>query len=346
MTLDHAWLPGLRGRGRLNLNESAYGPLPEVARELRAQMSEINRYPEFLPDRTRSVVATHLGVDDESVSVGAGATGVITQALQAAARRGLDAGIVDPVVVTAMPTFDGYPIIATMLGLRCRGVPLDAAGRVVLGDLRAAVTADTVAVVICSPHNPTGTVVDEQSLHEFIDDLPEHVIVVLDEAYIEFAERPPDLMRLIGTHERLLVIRTFSKAYGLAALRVGYGVGAQRLVGRVREFEMPFSVGPLAAAAVPLCLSRQDELTRRVNAMRTERAKMAALLAASWRAPVAGEGNFLFVGGPAGVELGSVLASCGVLVRSYRSDGVRITVGDDAATAEIGAVLHTVTATV
>ncbi|NMO05231.1 aminotransferase class I/II-fold pyridoxal phosphate-dependent enzyme [Gordonia sp. TBRC 11910] len=328
---------GLRAIGQrepahlnLDLNELAYQPLPAISAVLRAQAAQAHRYPEFRPDQTRAVIAEHHGVARSQVTVGAGATGVALAALQSCRR---DAGrIAHPSMVTALPTFDGYPILARMVGLRLDGVRLTPNGSVDLTALFDAVGPSTVAVVVCSPHNPTGAVVDETLLHEFIEALPDRVTVVLDEAYVEFSQRPPDLYRLIGRHERVLVLRTFSKAYGLAGLRVGYGLGAPDLVARVADFEVPFAVGSAASAAVPVALSSQLDLRHRVAAMRAERDRLAARLASIGVATLPSEGNFLFLPGAAGTDIGRVLAGCGVVVKQCGTHGVRITVGDRAST--------------
>ncbi len=317
---------------RLGLNESAYGPLPAVADVLRKVVSDTNRYPDFMPDDTRARIAQHLRLPAAQVTVGAGATGVALAVLQAALRRGAALGIDAPEMLTATPTFDGYPILAGMLGMRLEAVPLDDVGRVDLAAMRAAVTARTVAVVVCSPHNPTGSVVDESELHEFVRSLPAGVVVVFDEAYVEFSRHSPDLWRLIRTFDDLLVLRTFSKAYGLAALRVGYGVGGRQIVTEARRFELPFGVGSAAIAAVPVALSAEDELAQRVRSMRAERDRMADMLRAIGCPVLPSEGNFLFLPGVEGVAIGHLLRGCGVSTKECRGHGTRITVGDRSST--------------
>lgn len=322
--------PRAPDRLHLDLNELAYPPLPAVAAALHANVGRANRYPEFRPDRTRATIADHLGVPRSRVTVGAGATGVAFAVLQSCVRAA--SGVERPAMVTALPTFDGYPILARMAGLTVDAVRLTPSGSVDLTALFDAVRPNTVAVAICSPHNPTGSVVDETRLHEFIEALPAGVTVLLDQAYVEFARQPPDLHRLIDRHRRLMVLRTFSKAYGLAALRVGYGVGATELVAGAAEFEVPFGVGSAAAVAVPVALASQLDLRHRVAAVRAERDRLAAQLASVGVTTLPSEGNFLFLPGAAGTDIGRVLAGCGVAVKRCGTHGVRITVGDRAAT--------------
>ncbi|MFW0785347.1 aminotransferase class I/II-fold pyridoxal phosphate-dependent enzyme [Gordonia sp. CPCC 206044] len=325
---------------RLDLNESAYGPLPAVAAVLRAGVDDTNRYPDFLPDRTRAHIARHMGVPDAQVTVGAGATGVALAALQACIRRATVRGTLHPAMVTALPTFDGYPILADMLGMRVDAVRLTADGSVDLDAMLGAVTSETVVVVICSPHNPTGSMVDEDDLHEFLWSLPPHVMVVFDEAYVEYTHDRPDLRWLFRVYDDILVLRTFSKAYGLAALRVGYGVGPPALVAAVRAFEVPFGVGSAAMAAVPVALSADHELSLRVRSMRAEREHMADELCSIGCPVLPSEGNFLFLPGADGVAIGGLLRGCGVAVKQCGRSGTRITIGDRFSTDHVMAAMR------
>lgn len=333
------------GRVILDLNESAYGPLPEVAAALSRAVEEANRYPEFLPDTTRRTIAAHMGVEEGRVTVGAGGTGVIAAALQMSLRDNPYRVTESPEFVTPTPTFGGYPLIARMLGLQMTGVPLDVLGRPDLDAVAAAVGPRTVAVAICSPHNPTGAVVDSGALAAVLGSLPDRVTVIVDQAYIEFASTAPDLEHLLTAHPRIVVVRTFSKAYGLAGLRVGYGIGSPETITALRQFEMPFGVATPAAAAVPVSLAQQSSLAARIARMRAERTELEHRLRAVGARPLASEANFLFVPGAAGIALGEVLTACGVAVKQYRPYGVRITVGDVADTDALLRALHTVAAT-
>ncbi|AZG45289.1 pyridoxal phosphate-dependent aminotransferase [Gordonia insulae] len=322
---------GARPPVRLNLNESAYPPLPSVADVLREGVVSANRYPDFLPDATRVVIADRLGVPAELITVGAGATGIALSALQMCARRAASRGTATPAMVTATPTFDGYPILAAMVGMRMDAVALGDDGRVDLDDLFATVTPDTVAVVVCSPHNPTGSVVDEEDLHEFIEALPTGVLTILDEAYVEFCARPPDLHRL-AAHDDVLVLRTFSKAHGLAALRAGYGIGSPSVAAAMRRHEVPFALGSAAIAAIPVALDAEQQLAQRVHSMRQERARMVELLDAIGCRSLPSQANFLFLPGADGIAIGRLLGSCGVATKECAGRGTRITVGDRAST--------------
>ncbi|SDU57888.1 pyridoxal phosphate-dependent aminotransferase [Gordonia westfalica] len=319
---------------RLDLNESAYPPLPSVAAALQNEVGESHRYPDFLPDRTRGQIACHLGVVPERVTVGPGATGVALAALQCAVRRAAEAGVATPALLTSTPTFDGYPILARMVGMRFDTVDLDDGGGVDLDRLLTAITPETAVVVICSPHNPTGSVVDQGDLHRFLGAVPSHVLTIVDEAYVEFDERTPDLHRLIR-NPGVVVLRTFSKAYGLAALRVGYGIGATELITDLRGHEVPFAVGRAAMAAVPVALDAELELAQRVRSMRGERDRLVDMLAHMGFRVLPSHGNFVFVPGTEGVAAGRMLRGLGIAVKECGTAGTRITVGDRSSTDHI-----------
>ncbi len=323
---------GSSGRLRLDLNESAYPPLPSVADTLRRSISRANRYPDFLPDDTRAAIAGHLCLPPGQVTVGPGATGVALGVLHRAMRHAQSSGITSPTLVTPTPTFDGYPILANMVGMRVTPVRLADDGGVDLDRVRAAITSDTSVVIICSPHNPTGTVVEHDQLYRFVDELPSHIVTVVDQAYIEFAGTEPDLDRLIGHRNPVVVLRTFSKAYGLAALRIGYGLGRPDVVGELRDHEVPFAVSPAAIAAVPVALAADVELAQRVRAMRAERDRLVGMLHAIGCATVQTHANFVFLPGPDGVALGQLLRVCGIDTKQCGDAGTRITVGDPAGT--------------
>lgn len=320
----------------LNLNESPYPPLPSVAAALHECVRNANRYPEFIPDTLRSQVADHLGVPGDWVSIGAGATGLAYQVLQAFCPPGGR-------IVSATPTFDGYPILADLAGVHVDAVPLRADGGTDLRAMAAAIGPHTQVVVLCSPHNPTGSVIDEPALHSFLRRVPRDVVVILDQAYFEFADYTPDLHLLLLHHPNVIVLRTFSKAHGLAALRVGYAVGSARLITKVRRFEVPFAVGSAAAVAVPAALAATDALRQRVRAVREERIRLRACLTDIGIASLPSQANHVFVPSEHPQELATDLRCGGVAAKVCAAPGgpvgVRITVGDRAATDSVVAAL-------
>ncbi|MDF0529525.1 aminotransferase class I/II-fold pyridoxal phosphate-dependent enzyme [Tsukamurella sp. 8F] len=308
---------------RLSLNESPYGPTPSVLRALRAWAMTANRYPEFVPDRLRGVIAAHVGVPPEWVTVGPGATGLFERILAEAAHG--------DEIVGATPTFDGYPMLANAAGVPYRGVALRPDGTVDVDAIAAAVTSRTYAVVLCSPHNPTGSVVDPDALMRLLDGVPPRVRVILDEAYLEFAEHalgldPLQTGVLAATRANLVVLRTFSKAFGLAGVRAGYAFGSGWAAAALRAAETPFSVGPAAEAAVPAALDALAEVRRRVHRIVAERERLAAGLRAAGANPLPSMANFLYLPAREPAELSDRLARAGILVRSCAT-GVRISVG-------------------
>src|ERR1700704_3586332 len=203
-------LPSALNPLALSLNENPFPPLPSVRSALAASLDTANRYPEFLPERLRSLIAGRVGVRDDQVVIGAGATGVVLQVLHAVTSPG------DTMVMTS-PTFDGYPIFAQMARLRSVTVALDRHGHHDL-DAMADAAARARVVVLCRPHNPTGTIEPAAEIEGFLRRVPSDTVVVLDEAYVEFLapEHRIDAPALVARYPNVVVLRTFSKAYGLA----------------------------------------------------------------------------------------------------------------------------------
>ncbi|WP_348537627.1 pyridoxal phosphate-dependent aminotransferase [Nocardia neocaledoniensis] len=305
----------------LSLSENPFPPLPSVVAAVWDTLASANRYPEFLPERLQRLIAERLGVLPDDVVVGAGATGVAMQIL-----RTLGGGE----IVSSTPTFDGYPIMAEMTGRPLVSVPLDPAGQQDLVALRRAVHRRTALVVLCRPHNPTGTVLDAAAVRAFLAAIPRRVPVLLDEAYVEFldpADRldPRDLLR---RHPNLLVLRTFSKAYGLAGLRIGYCVGRGELIARVRAQQLPFGIPAAATAAVRACYAADEELRARVGHIQRERETLRAALCASGIVAPPSRANFLYLPGPG---VATALRQAGIKAKPYPDGSARITVGDPTA---------------
>ncbi|MFE9581820.1 pyridoxal phosphate-dependent aminotransferase [Nocardia sp. NPDC006044] len=320
---------------QLSLNENPYGPLPSVQAALTGALVTANRYPEFLPRRLPGLIAERLGYAPERVVVGAGATGVIMHILQEFVTAG--AG-----VVMATPTFDGYPLLTGTVGGRVVEVPLTPEGHQDLAAMSAAIDERTAVVVLCSPHNPTGTRVEHGALAEFLARTDPSITVVFDEAYIDFV--PPadrvDTAVLVERHPNLMVMRTFSKAYGLAALRVGYAFGSAPVIGRIRRWQLPFGMTALAEAGVRACYAAEDELAVRTETITRECGKLTSgLRDLGYRVPTSAA-NFVYLSGCAPAELDrlrAVFTRDGIQVK-HCATGIRITVGDAAATeAVVGA---------
>ncbi|WP_040840264.1 pyridoxal phosphate-dependent aminotransferase [Nocardia brevicatena] len=324
---------------RLQLNENPYGPPPSVHNALTQALASANRYPEFLPQRLPRLIADRLGCAPEAVMVGAGATGVITHIMQEMVTPGAT-------VVMAAPTFEGYPILARMTGGQPIQVPLTIDGRQDLTAMASMIDEYTRLVVVCSPHNPTGTRVETDEFSAFVAGIDPAVTVVLDEAYVDFVT-PQDrvhALALLQKYPNLLVLRTFSKAYGLAALRVGYAVGAPETIKRIARWQVPFGMNALAEVGVQACYAAEPEIAARVAEIDTERRRLIDGLRRLRFAVPDSVANFVYLTPPEDTTdtVGAALAGAGILVKHYPT-GIRITVGDAAAT---DAVLNAVRGTI
>ena len=313
-------------RFELGLSENPFPPLPSVLAALHEQMAQANRYPEFLPQRLPRIIADRVGVDPAQVVVGSGATGVAMQIMQAVLGGG-------ETMVFATPTFDGYPIMADMMGVEAVTVPLDRAGRQDLGNLGEVVDDRTGLVVVCRPHNPTGTLVSAADLELFLSSIPPRVVVILDEAYVEFIDAADtadavDVLGVVRRYPNVLVLRTFSKAFGLAGLRIGYAFGARELVARVRRRQLPFGMSCAAVAAVTASYAAEDELRVRVARITTERELLRVALRQNGVHVPRSHANFLYLSGP---RIAPALQRAGIVAKPYTDGSARIAVGDPAA---------------
>ncbi|MFD3706486.1 pyridoxal phosphate-dependent aminotransferase [Nocardia sp. NPDC058658] len=311
----------------LGLSENPFPPLPSVLTAVNVALSQANRYPDFLPEELPRVIADHLGVSPDDVVVGAGATGVAMQVM-----RALGGGE----LLSSTPTFDGYPIMAEMAGMTLVPVPLDPAGNQDLPAMRRAVNRSTALIVLCRPHNPTGTVLEAAAVRSFLDAIPRHVPVLLDEAYVEFLDGTDrlDLHALLHRHPNLLVLRTFSKAYGLAGLRIGYCVGRGKLIQRIRDQQLPFGIPTTSVAAVRAAYAATTELRDRVDRINREREILRLSLRACGIDVPRSYANFLYLPGPG---VATALRRAGIKAKAYPDGSARIAVGDPTA----GRAVHT-----
>ncbi|MCB2413434.1 histidinol-phosphate transaminase [Demequina sp. TTPB684] len=331
------YVPGARGSAsgpapiKLSSNENALAPLPSVAQAIATAGGSVNRYPDMFAGELVNALAERQGVAPENVIVGAGSVAVLAHLLQAYAGPGRE-------VVYAWRSFEAYPILTALTGATPVTAPLAPDGRHDLDAMAALITDDTAAVMVCSPNNPTGPAVTADEFAAFVDKVPPSVLVVLDEAYVEFVTDASavDGNRYIGddawkAHPNVVVLRTMSKAYGLAGLRVGFAFGLSDVLAPVRACVTPFSVSSVAQTAALASLAAQDELLARVEGIVAERERVVAALAADgWSVPDA-QGNFVWIG--ARERTGELVAHLGsqspaILVRPFADEGVRITIGD------------------
>ncbi len=308
---------------KLASNESPFGPLPSVVGAIAAASAEVNRYPDNSAAALTEAIARHHGIPAAHIAVGCGSVGVTEQLLAATAEPGGE-------VLFAWRSFEAYPTLVALTGAADVRVPLRDE-RHDLAAMAAAVTARTRMIFVCNPNNPTGTVIHRAELADFLGRVPPDCLVVLDEAYAEYVRDPavPDGIALYRAHPNLAVLRTFSKAYGLAGLRVGYLVAAEPIATAVRATMLPFSVNSLAQAAAIASLAAEPELLARVDLVVSERTRVRnELLAQGWTVPPT-EANFVWL--RLGSDTGAFAAACeraGISVRPFGDEGARVSIGD------------------
>jgi histidinol-phosphate aminotransferase len=322
-----AYVPGRTVPGAIKLasNETPYPPLPHVVERIAAAAASANRYPDSNATALTAALAAKLDVDAARIAVGCGSVSLCTQLVQAVA----DA---DDEVLYAWRSFEAYPIITAVSGASSIQVPL-VDYRHDLDGMAERVTGKTRLIFVCNPNNPTGTVVGRDALVSFLRRIPEDVVVALDEAYREFVTDPdvPDGLTLLDEHPNLVLLRTFSKAYGLAGLRVGYAVAADATVAAaLHQTQVPFAVTTVAqeAALASLEPDAEAQLMTRVADVVAERGRVREmLLAMGYQIPPT-EANFVWF--PLGDDTTDWAATCerhGVIVRAFAGSGARVTIG-------------------
>lgn len=320
--------PAAPGASKLSSNESPHPPLPSVIDAVRERVETIHRYPNMAAPEIIGRLAERYGVDAAQVTVGAGSVELAGQLIHAVAGEGDE-------VIFAWRSFEAYPSLVRIAGATPVQVPLDADHRHDLDAMLAAITPQTRLIFVCNPNNPTGTVVGPAELEAFVAAVPRDILVVIDEAYVHFdrSEYFDDAhagagIHLLHRYPHVAVLHTFSKAYGLAGLRIGYAIAPREIADRQRKVAIPFGVTDLAQTAAVASLDAEDELRERIAEVVTQRERLVSVLQdAGWPA-VASEANFVWV--PAGeraIELDELLQAGDVVARTFPGDGVRISSG-------------------
>ncbi|GLF96800.1 histidinol-phosphate transaminase [Streptomyces yaizuensis] len=312
---------------KLSSNENPYPPLPGVLESAVAAAHAFNRYPDMACTGLMNELADRFGVPVEHLATGTGSVGVAQQLVQATSGPGDE-------VMYAWRSFEAYPIIAQISGARSVQVPLTAGEAHDLDAMAGAITDRTRLIFVCNPNNPTGTVVRRAELERFLDRVPSDVLVVLDEAYREFNRDldVPDGIEIYRDRPNVAVLRTFSKAYGLAGLRVGFAVAHPPVAAALRKTAVPFGVSQLAQDAAVASLRAEDELLGRVGSLVCERARVyEGLVAQGWTVPET-QANFVWLRlGERTADFAAVCDAAGVTVRPFPGEGVRITIGEEEA---------------
>ncbi|WP_295626206.1 histidinol-phosphate transaminase [uncultured Corynebacterium sp.] len=358
LNLIPSYVPGKTTPDALKLasNEMTQGPLPSVRDAIVDAAAGINRYPDMAAVDVRTTIAEHLGLTTAQVAVGCGSSALCQQLIQATCTDGDE-------VVFAWRSFEAYPILARVAGAVPVAVPVDADHRHDLEAMAAAIGERTRLVFLCNPNNPSGTTITSAEFEAFMDAVPSDVLVALDEAYVEFIQPAdgeigvsgratgvdtPNALDAITRHPNVVGLRTFSKVYGLAGLRIGYLFGDRAIVDAVNKVCIPFSVNALAQVAAVESLRAVDELEQRIEVVRDQRLRLTTAINAAAGAEAVipdSQTNFVWIPEERLASLSGVgslddaavadsesfashLAGKAIVVRFFRGEGVRITVTD------------------
>ncbi|OFR67635.1 histidinol-phosphate transaminase [Rothia sp. HMSC068F09] len=322
-------------RYKLSSNENPLGPVPEVARVL-AEFDAVHRYPDPLSTALRTALAGQLGVDAEDIVTGAGSLGALNQILKTFA--GVNADGVQDEVIYAWRSFEAYPILVGIMGARSVQVPNLPDGAHDLDAMAAAVTDRTRLILVCTPNNPTGPAVTESQIRSFLAKVPATVPVVIDEAYFEFCaassipegEEPPlNGLDIYRDYPNVIILRTFSKAQGLAGLRVGYSISHPQITRHLRVAATPFAVSALAERAAVASIEHQEAVMARVSHIVAERERVTARLRELGYEFPGTYANFVWL--PLGERTGEfvdLMNRNALSVRAFGSEGVRVSIGE------------------
>lgn len=322
-------------RYKLSSNENPLGPVPEVARVL-AEFDAVHRYPDPLSTALRTALAGQLGVDAEDIVTGAGSLGALNQIIKTFA--GVNADGVQDEVIYAWRSFEAYPILVGIMGARSVQVPNLPNGAHDLDAMAAAVTDRTRLILVCTPNNPTGPAVTESQIRSFLAKVPATVPVVIDEAYFEFCaassipegEEPPlNGLDIYRDYPNVIILRTFSKAQGLAGLRVGYSISHPQITRHLRVAATPFAVSALAERAAVASIEHQEAVMERVKRIVAERERVTARLRELGYEFPSTYANFVWL--PLGERTGEfvdLMNRNALSVRAFGSEGVRVSIGE------------------
>lgn len=322
-------------RYKLSSNENPLGPVPEVARVL-AEFDAVHRYPDPLSTALRTALAGQLGVDAEDIVTGAGSLGALNQIIKTFA--GVNADGVQDEVIYAWRSFEAYPILVGIMGARSVQVPNLPNGAHDLDAMATAVTDRTRLILVCTPNNPTGPAVTESQIRSFLAKVPATVPVVIDEAYFEFCaassipegEEPPlNGLDIYRDYPNVIILRTFSKAQGLAGLRVGYSISHPQITRHLRVAATPFAVSALAERAAVASIEHQEAVMERVSHIVAERERVTARLRELGYEFPGTYANFVWL--PLGERTGDfvdLMNRNALSVRAFGSEGVRVSIGE------------------
>jgi histidinol-phosphate aminotransferase len=320
-----AYVPGRSVPGSIKLasNEVPYGPLPGVVDAIVATAHNTHRYPDMGVVALKEKLAARLSVPAERVATGCGSVALLEHLVKAACAEGDE-------IVYSWRSFEAYPIVAATAGASSVRVPNRADHGHDLPAMAAAVGPRTRMVLLCNPNNPTGMALSGAEIDEFLDTVGPDVIVVFDEAYREFVTDAdvPDGLETYGDRRNVVVLRTMSKAWGLAGLRVGYLVGHPDVVSAVAKVITPFSTSAVAQAAALAALDADAEMRRRADLVVSERERVYGRLSKVYPEVPPTQANFVWLPlGDRSIAFAGACESAGLIVRPFAGDGVRVTIG-------------------
>lgn len=333
-----AYVPGRPApaeAAKLSSNENPYPPIPEVIAAMTKALMDANRYPEMTSQTLAKAVAAFHGLKEDWIVCEDGSVALLAKAIQMVAEPGDE-------VIMPWRSFEAYPIIVQTVGAKLVQVPLTSKWAHDLNAMAQAIGENTRAILLCTPNNPTGGSLTEAELAEFMAKVPSRVLVILDEAYVDFDESPDkvDGVAAVKRWPNLISARTFSKAYGLAGMRVGYAIAHPNLAQSLRAVATPFAVNLAAQAGAVAALENQEIMRNRVKQICGERdATITALRRVGWQIPES-NANFFFL--PAtdfdANELAQVLNGQGLITRPF-PEGLRISLGTPAQNRKLVQVL-------
>ncbi|WP_396654391.1 histidinol-phosphate transaminase [Microbacterium sp.] len=311
---------------KLSSNENPFEPLPSVLEALQTT-TPVNRYPDASAAALRARLGEKYGVEPDAVHVAAGSVSILHQLV-------LGTSSVGDEVVYAWRSFEAYPSLPLVAGATGVQVPLASGARHDLDAMADGITDRTRVMIVCTPNNPTGPIVTSAEFAAFVDRVPGDVLIILDEAYAEFVTAPDAVdglaERIFERHPNVVVLRTFSKAYGLAGLRVGYAIGHPRVLDAARTTGIPLSVTSAAERAAIASLDAEPELRERLSVIVERRTRLLdGLRAQGWQVPDS-QANFVWL--PTGErteEVAAAFDAADLIVRPFAGDGIRISVGEE-----------------
>jgi histidinol-phosphate aminotransferase len=311
---------------KLASNETPWGPAQPVLEAIASSAASLNRYPDPSSTGLRKQLAARYDTNPERIALGNGSCDILLGAAQALLEPGAE-------IVYAWPSFSMYPHLAALTGARAITVPLTDDGKHDLEAMLREITAATRICLVCNPNNPTATALPLADIADFAQQLPKHVALIVDEAYVEFnlLQDPDDSLDLLKRHNNVVLLRTFSKVYGLCGLRVGYALCPEPFRDAVDRIRQPFSVNLLAQAAATEALRHQDEVARRVERTAIERVHVQSELEDRGLAVSDSQANFSWVAVEDEDAVLTGLESRGVIVRGGAALGdpghLRVTYG-------------------